>query len=68
MFKKKQFYEKEIECSICHKKIRPFLEKNNINFGLGSWFGTIGRVGPGTVKEKKYLLVCPNCKAIIGTK
>ena len=69
MFRKKQFYDKEMECPICHKKDRPILEKNNINFGMGwNLAGGIGRVGLWTEHEKKYLLICPNCKAIIGTK
>ena len=68
MLFEKKYYDKEMECRFCHTKSKPIIEKNNINFGLGSWPGTIGRIGSGAGKDKKYILICPNRKAIIGTK
>ena len=66
---KKRYDDKEIECSFCHTRVKPLLERMNVNLGYGSSFpGLIGRVGSGLVKEKKYLLICPHCKAVIGRK
>lgn len=64
---KKQYYEKEIECKFCHKKSKPILEKNTTSYGAGFMaYGSIGRIGASG--DKKYQLVCPNCKAIIDYK
>ena len=59
MFEKKVDY-KEITCSSCNKKVKPIIQKNKLkqNFYGQRFTGT----------EKKYLLICPNCKAIIGAK
>jgi hypothetical protein len=53
-------HKKLIRCSCCHKKIKPLFEKNKLkqNF-YGQRF---------TGKEKNYLLICPNCKAVINSK
>ncbi len=67
MFRKKQYYEKEMECLACHKKSKPILEKNTINPGIAG-FGRFVRVGSGLTGDKKYQLICPYCKAIIGFK
>ena len=59
MFKKK-YDNKEIKCSKCNQIVKPILQKNKLkqNF-YGQRFTGI---------EKKYLLICPNCKAVIGSK
>ena len=60
MLFKKHYDEKEIECFHCHKKIKPIIEKNKLkqNFYGQKFTGT----------EKQYLLVCPICKKVIGSK
>ncbi len=67
MLFKKKYDDKERECTFCHMQIYPIVEKININ--LGSMGGLpMSRAGSGLTKEKKYILICPNCKAVIGTK
>ncbi len=42
-------------------EMRMFVGKSNIRAG--------GHRGSGIpIKEKRYILICPKCKAIIGTK
>jgi Zn finger protein HypA/HybF involved in hydrogenase expression len=52
--------KKIIKCPSCHKKIKPIVEENKLkrNFYGQRFTGT----------EKKYLLICPNCKAVISSK
>ena len=65
----KKYDDKEIECPHCHKKIKPIIEKNNFVPGVSiTTSSTLGRVGLGLSKPKKNILICPNCKAVIGTK
>ena len=56
----KKFDDKEVECRVCHKKVKPILKRNKLkdNFHMQRYSGL----------EKKYLMICPNCKAIIGGK
>ncbi len=54
----KKYDIKEVECRNCHQKVTPILQKNKLKQNF------IGQRFTGT--EKKYLLVCPYCKAIIG--
>ena len=51
---------KIIKCPSCHKKIKPVIEENKLkqNF-YGQRFTGI---------EKKYLLICPFCKAVFYLK
>jgi len=51
---------KIIKCPSCHKKVRPLFEKNKLkqNFYGQRFIGT----------EKNFLLICPNCKAVICSK
>jgi len=60
MLFKKRYDEKEVECQACHQKVKPLIKRNTLkqNF-YGQRFSGM---------EKKYLLVCPNCKAVIGSK
>jgi len=60
MLFKKRYDEEEIECTSCHQKVKPIIEKNKLkqNFYGQRFTGT----------EKKYLLICPICKAVIGSK
>jgi len=60
MLFKKVFDDKEIKCPKCNKTVKPILKKNKLkdNFYGQRYTGV----------EKKYLLICPNCKRIIGTK
>jgi len=53
-------HEKIIKCTNCHKKIKPILEKNKLKQDF------YGQRFTGT--EKKYLLICPICKTILGSK
>jgi len=59
MFKKK-YDDKEIKCLKCNKIVKPILQKNKLKQHF------YGQTFTGT--EKKYLLVCPNCKAVLGSK
>ncbi len=56
----KKFDDKEVECIVCHKKVKPIIERNKLkdNVIMQRFSGL----------EKKYLLICPNCKAVIGGK
>jgi len=56
--------EKEIECSYCHKKVIPKVEKNKLRLLKIP----VPQFRDSGTKEKKYLLICPNCKAVIGSK
>jgi hypothetical protein len=60
MLFRKKYYDKKVECHTCHKIVRPILKTNILKDGfLGQRFSGL---------EKKYLLICPNCKQIIGAK
>jgi hypothetical protein len=64
MLFKKKFDDKEIECNYCHYKGKPIIEINQMVsvpvFGkVGSW---------SAKKPHRFILICPNCKAVIGTK
>ena len=56
----KKYDDKEIKCQVCHKNVKPIIKRNTLkqNF-YGQRFSGL---------EKKYLLICPNCKSIIGFK
>ena len=57
---KKRYDEKEVDCGFCHKKVKPLIKLNRVKSEfIGSRY---------TGKDKKYWLVCPNCKAVIGAK
>ncbi|KYK23214.1 hypothetical protein AYK21_02980 [Thermoplasmatales archaeon SG8-52-2] len=56
----KKYYDKEVECHSCHKIVRPILKTNILKDGF------VGQRFTGL--EKKYLLICPYCKQIIGAK
>ena len=56
----KRYDTKEVECQVCHKKVKPIIERNKLKSNV------IGQRYSGL--EKKYLLICPNCKAIISAK
>ena len=56
----KKYDDKEIECRFCHKKVKPIIK---LNRAKSEFFGC-----RYTGKDKAYWLICPNCKAIIGTK
>jgi len=51
---------KLIKCPSCHQEIKPVFEKNRLkqNFYGQRFTGT----------EKKYLLICPICKAVVNSK
>ena len=56
----KKYDVQEVECRVCHKKVIPILKRNKLkdNFYMQRFSGM----------EKKYLEICPNCKAVIGAK
>ena len=61
----KKYYSEEMECPNCHKIHKPMIQKNR----LGTSVGLYGRVGVDTAStHRKYLLVCPYCKYILGSK
>ena len=57
---KKRFDDKEVECRNCHKKVKPLIKLNRTksDFIGGRYTGT----------DKKYWLICPYCKSVIGAK
>jgi uncharacterized protein YbaR (Trm112 family) len=59
MFRRK-YDDKEIKCPKCHQKVKPLLTLNRTKseFIGGRYTGT----------DKNYWLICPNCKAVIGSK
>ena len=60
MLFKKHYNDKEIECRFCHQKVKPLIQLNRVKseFIGGRYTGT----------DKKYWLICPNCKRVIGSK
>ncbi len=70
MFLKKRYDDKEVECNFCHYKGKPIIEINKMRMFVGkSNIRAGGNRGSGIpIKEKRYILFCPKCKAIIGTK
>ena len=60
MLLKKRYNDKEVECQSYHQKVKPIIKRNKLkdNFYGQRFTGT----------EKRYILICPNCKAVIGTK
>jgi uncharacterized protein (DUF2225 family) len=58
------YKNKEIECPFCHNKIKPKVESNKFRLLKIP----VPQFIHSSVKEKKYILVCPNCKAVIGSK
>jgi len=59
-----KYDDKEITCSYCKFKGKPIIEKNKLE--QGPYFGMVGP--PSSAKYRKFILICPNCKALIGTK
>jgi len=60
MLFKKRYDDKEIQCKYCHQIVKPLIKLNRAKsefFGV-KYMGT----------DKKYWLICPNCKTIIGAK
>ncbi len=59
MFSKKSD-DKEVRCQFCHKNVKPKIKRNTLkdNFYGQRYSGL----------EKKYIIICPNCKAVIYTK
>lgn len=64
MLFRKRFDDNKIECKFCHQKVKPIIESNKFNMFKILW---LGRRYSG-LREAKYILTCPNCKAVIGTK
>ena len=62
--------DEEIICKFCNFKGKPIIERNKMEIGLGippgPFFGRVGATD--SMKHKKFILICPNCKAIIGAK
>jgi hypothetical protein len=56
----KKFDDKEVECRFCKKIIKPIIQRNKLKDNF------YGEIFSGL--EKKYIIICPNCKAIIDTK
>jgi len=55
---------KEVVCPFCNKKIIPIVESNKLRLLKIP----VPQYRYSNTKEKKYLLICPNCKAVIGAK
>jgi hypothetical protein len=67
---KKKYDDKQIICKFCNFKGKPIIERNKMGIGFGMSPGPFfGRVGlSSSNKPKKYILICPKCKAVIGAK
>jgi len=65
-----KYDDKEVECQFCNKKVKPIIERNKMAFGFGMAPGPFfGRAGSSSAKKPhRYILICPNCKALIGAK
>ena len=65
-----KYDDEEIICGFCKFKGKPIIERNKMDIGFGIPPGPLfGRVGPASsMKHKKYILICPNCKALLGAK
>lgn len=51
---------KEIQCRVCHKNVKPIIKRNTLkNNFFGQRYSGL---------EKKYVIICPNCKAVIVSK
>ena len=62
-----KYDDKEITCGFCKFKGKPIIERNKMDMGLGMSPGPFfGRAG--NMKHKKFILICPKCKALIGAK
>ena len=59
MFKKK-ISMKEMKCPSCNKIVKPIIQKTTLKHDF------FGQRFTGT--EKKYLLICPDCNAVLGSK
>jgi len=70
MWFRTRYDDKEVECQFCHKKAKPIVQRNAMDIGFGMSPGPFfGRVGSSSAKKpKKYILICPHCKALIGAK
>ena len=55
---------------VLHKKVKPIIETNKMGMPFGLSPGPFcGRAGSSSSKrQRKYILICPNCKAVIGSK
>jgi len=60
MLFKKRYGDKEVECQYCHRRVYPLIQLNRMK---SEFYGCRYSVG----NNKPYLLVCPKCKAILGT-
>ena len=56
----KKYDGEDVECRFCYQKIKPIIKPNRAKseFYGGRYIGN----------DKIYWLICPKCKAIIGTK
>jgi hypothetical protein len=66
----KKYDDNEVECSFCHYKEKPIIERNKMAIGLGMKPGPFfGRAGSSSAeKPHRFILICPKCKALIGAK
>ncbi len=60
MLFKKRYDDKEVECRYCHQRVYPLIQLNRMK---SEFYGCRYSIGV----NKLYLLVCPKCKAILGT-
>ena len=70
MIQMTKYDNEEVICSFCKSKVKPIIERNKMGIGFGMSPGPFfGRVGAASsMKHKKYILICPKCKALIGAK
>ena len=60
---KKKYADFEKKCFACGYIGKPLLQKNTL-------YPTVyfGRISSTAANQKKYILKCPKCKALIGSK
>jgi hypothetical protein len=70
MWFKTKYDDKEVECQFCHKTTKPIIKRNWMDIGFGMTPGPFfGRAGSSSAnKPKRFVLICSNCKALIGIK
>jgi len=66
---KKTYDSEDKKCEFCGFIGKPIIETNKMGFGTlspGPFFGRSG--SSSAMKHKRYILICPKCKCIIGAK
>lgn len=58
--------DKEVECQFCYQKVFPIVKQNI--WTMGKHLPIVGWWKVKRTPPKRHILICPNCKALIGAK